>query len=691
MAQRFQEKIQLQRVNTSTGAAQGLMSLSDRLNQFKSLGSQAMGAGFQVLKEEQTERGLKSGKAVPIVKKEGVTQAPEFKEVPRFLGAEQKAHNIALKASYLASLDNDNREAMNEIFTANKDNTVGFNESVGGYIKGVVSGVDPSVRTEVLTDLERTSSMMRTKVHNNEIEKQKRVATIELKDNIKSATDQSLADARNDDKSSSAENMVKAFETLNAGAKAGLWTQTEADTQKREIEKGATSQGVFKRIDDIANENIPAAFKAVDEMSQKIPKGFSPDEWRAVVTEAHGNVARKRAALQARKTGLKKEIDFMDSVERGISFDSANPGDPAKGSQDRKDINNAFIYTADIEGWNDLPIKDQFNKTVDFIKTKGMIPSAVTSKINATFRSGAPDLVLVYSELIKNITEDPNTAVISKDIPSDAKAMSMSVIDSTSAGIDLETATEIARKNIGGLSEPKRDEIRVKVQEQRLNMPALLEGMVDDHYDPSWIPFFGEEPDINQAMMSDFGVNFSKFMTKTDGDVGQSQKLAFDALTNVWGATSIGGDKRLMKYSPETFYAVPNVDNKWMEEQFESDMKSVGLDPGEVKISINFETTRSKNPSWSLLYKNKAGQFAPLTYDDGTAKDWSPDFTKTRKYIELKSLPTRRIESTVKLREEWKNIGDIEGVGFISNADLYRGKGTKKEKGTAALPQRKAK
>ncbi len=108
--QRFKETVNINPVDTRTGAVQGLMSLADRLDNFKNLGSQIAQVGFQAREQKLTARGTATGGAVPLERNaEGITTQPELKEKTWFGDIESGAHNRALQSAYLGSLNNDIR------------------------------------------------------------------------------------------------------------------------------------------------------------------------------------------------------------------------------------------------------------------------------------------------------------------------------------------------------------------------------------------------------------------------------------------------------------------------------------------------------------------------------------------------------------------------------------------------------
>jgi hypothetical protein len=269
---------------------------------------------------------------------------------------------------------------------------------------------------------------------------------------------------------------------------------------------------------------------------------------------------------------------------------------------------------------------------------------------------------MVFSSLINNIAKDPKSANILRDVPDESRSMAKQISDSVTSGIDLETSVAIARKNTYGLTEADKERIRLETNALRSEMTNILEDKVDDEFDPSFIPFFGEEPDVNPPLQADFNVAFDKFMILTDGDSEQAATLAFDSIKKVWGATSIGGGKRFMKYSPEVFYSVQGVDDDWMEDQYNADMKSLKIKPKDTILATDFETTNSNNPTWPIMTTDDEGRLTPLFDENGVMLRWQPDFSQTREFTKLRGMPAEKTKKAVELRQRLDTLNKISGL-----------------------------
>ena len=266
-------------------------------------------------------------------------------------------------------------------------------------------------------------------------------------------------------------------------------------------------------------------------------------------------------------------------------------------------------------------------------------------------RSGNVEQVGVMVDVVARLQELPNSANVLRDLPDESRAIAKQVADSTRSGLSPEEAIEIARKNTYGMTEQQKEVIRINTQEVAKSLPSFLKDQVDSEFDPSSIPFFGEEPDVPPTMQADYNVAFGKFMTLTNGDAEQAKALAFGSVKKVWAVSDVGGDNKFMKFAPEAFYSVDGFDNQWIDNQFMSDMENSGIEGG--VIATDFNTGRSQAPSYPILAPNDEG-IMDIVRDDvtGLPLRWSPDFKQSEEYQEVASAPAKAVISAKKKREQ---------------------------------------
>lgn len=648
MAERFQEVVNIQPQDVGTGRAEALRSLADRLEDFK---SQAL----TVAGQQAAQRGVESAGQVELTREGGVTQAPAFR-TEGLLGRNGAiAHNKALRGAYVASLGNDISENVSSLELANSDDVISFNDSAEGYAKGIIKGVDPSVRGDVNNFLQSKLSAARTRVHGRDIAKQQ----AEAKDSITTATENAANDAarnaRNGEILESGKDTARAFLLVDQSIDAGFLSEGDGQRLKREIERETQEQLFRREFDQLSDQSIPAALDMIEEKRDKVPKGWTPDEWDTYLTSQNQEINRKRANLTKDLKATKVLIEDRESLARGQQFmDPDIPADPAKSGQDRKDVNRAFEeFSKNLAGQS---AGEQIEGIEQFVINTGIVPDVLISRSSASMRSGNTDNVIVFSKVINDLASSQNPSVLS-DLPAQARAVALQIQSSTEAGLDIETATEIARKNAYGLTETDKKRIQLETQAIRPDLPGILADVLDANFDPSIIPFI-EEPSVNPAIQADFNVAFEQFMTLTDGDAEQSTKLASEALIKNWGVNDIDGDFRMMKFAPSVFYSVQGVDDGWMQDQFQADVGQFG-DVDNFRLGINIDSLNTGQPTYPVMNVDPNGIIQPVFDDEGNLLEWAPDFRVTREYQELKALPGKKLQEGIELKQKADRLDEI--------------------------------
>ena len=576
---------------------------------------------------------------------------PEFKEEKFFGKVSSSNYNKGLRAAYVASLDRDNREEIAKITAENPDSLAKFNDQVESYRTALLNNVDPATRRIIADSLDSLVSANRIKVQTNEIERNHKNNAEEVSSQVDAAVTDALGFARDGNDQSSAESALVAFSSVDAAADAGFISSEQAEAKKRDIEKGLAEEKIkgelFRTFDDSGEQ---AAFDQLDSAFDKRPKGFAPEEWDDFIASAQTDLNRKsNRRRQIEKENL-KEVSLQESIDRGFLFTNPNvPADPAKSNQDRKDVNN--YYNSVSAGWKG----DQnalIEQNVNFIKSTGIVPDTLGSGMNAVMRSGGAEDVVTHMELMQRLQTDAPNSI--RDFSSESRAVSLQVSDAINNGMEAETAIEAARKNTFGLTPTQKEEIRLasSSRENKEDRLSRFEDMVSDEFDPLTLPVVGlfrGAPDIPAGMQAAYMSNFDNFMALTNGNIEQSENLAFESTKNVWGVTKVG-KRRFMQYPPESFYHVDGFNDSWIEDQMLEELESIGVEG--AQIGIDDMVSRSGSPSYPVLAPNDEGFMDVLEDESGNPLRFKPDFRQTQEYKDLIAAPGIEVEKAKARREK---------------------------------------
>ena len=607
-------------------------SLTARLDQFSQ--QQATIGARQV-----AEKSLAAGQAAF---QEG--QAPEFKEEGFFGKIPAKAYNQGLRAAYVASIDRDNREELSRIAAENNSDLSAFNDQVEAYRTSTLNNVDPTARQVIQDSIDSLISSSRIKVQNNEIAQTHKENALEVQGQVEAAANDALGFARDGDNEGAASSLLAAFAGIDSAVQAGFINEEQAKVQRRELERGTVEESVkgdlFRTFED---EGPEAAYAKLDDMFEKRKAGFTPEEWDTFVAGAQTDLNRRLKSLKVQTARSAKLDDANASIQRGLLFTNPNiPADPTKSSQDRKDVNNYYNSVADQWAGNSNQLIEQ---NVDFVENTGIVPDKLISNMAAVMRSGSDDQTLAHMELMQRIQQDTPGSIA--DFSAESRAMSIQVSDAISNGQEAAVAIEIARKQTYGLTPTQKEELRVassgkKEKAQRL---SNFDDLVDESFDPG---IFGSAPKPPAGMQAAYMANFDDFMALTNGSVEQSERLAFESTKNIWGVTSIGGNRRFVQYPPESIYHVEGFDDVWIEDQMLADAEALGVD--DPILGVDDLTAREDSPSYPMLATNDRGFLDVVEDSDGNPLRFRPDFKETKEYQELIAEPGKRVEKAAKRR-----------------------------------------
>jgi hypothetical protein len=670
VAVRFKERVDI-RPAVTAGAAGEFSSLSQRLNEFAAMGAQLAARG----QKEEAAKALEAGQAefdrdVPLEE--------QRKEEPFFFGSDERAYNKGLRAAYLADIDNDNRLEVGRIQAENKDNLLGFNDAIEAYREATLNNVDPSAKNVVSSALDEQINRARLSVQANTIQRQYKETQTTLATNAEAAGDEAARLARNGDLQGSGDELLKAFVSIDALDVP----DAKKEELKRDLERETVEQTHAGQIDrTFDNEGAQAALDQLGNIAKEVPKGFSPDEWDSFVASTQKNVNR-RIAREAQ--GVKAAADAVEKdakTARGKLFmDPGIPADPAKGSEDREDINLAYD---DVSAeWGALPVQDQVNLNVEFVKNTGVVPNELISSINASMRSGTVDQVALMSDVVSRIQEESPQAL--KDIPDESRAVSLMVSDAMRSGVDAQTALDQARNFAFGMTEAQKTTIRNQSQGLSKDLPGNLQSFANRSVNKGGFDrgIFFNVPDISPAMLGEFQENVDLFMRLTGGNPDQSQLLAFQSIKKTWGITETGGPKRFMKFSPEVVYEIPGFGSNWIEDQFNEEAENLNLT--DAIIAIDHTTARESRPSYPVLSQDENGVLQPALNENGEALRWRPDFKATEAYEGLAGAP----EQVLAKAKEKRKVKLERRAGQIRRgieSRLFRGQFLSKEERGAFL------
>lgn len=691
MARRFQEIVNIRQQDLSTGAAQGASSLLNRLQEFGRSTDKLIGT-------VEIRRGGKEAQAVELQKVGGVTQAPEKREagiIETLLtgGVSTAQYNKSLQTAYLAGLGNDTKEAINAIEAENPDNIAQFNEKAAGYASGVLQGVDPTVRQQVSQFMDNTISNSRLRVHRKTIAKNKSIAASESLAAVNSFANESARLSREGNEIGSGESLIQSFDIIESMVESGDLLPDRAATMKREIERESTEQKIRGEFDaTIDTDGAGAALEQLDEITNKIPKGWTPDEWDTFIKSERASIGQEltkaaKAASQvtieqAREisnlkiqasTGTGDAGKIVQRTETLFNEGKINPSERTsiltKIVNQQKDAvkkSNEFSLVADRLAGNDGIVID--TKTIDdfyqetmveplskvpaelkrqsqalFVDKMKRVPTAMKNEITTQLRSGNPDLIAEASRLIDMIDDTPG--LIDRTFTAHDRAFAEQVV-SLSANLDPAEAVKLASDLTDPTNQARIQSVKDIIKNEKLadDYPSI----VQDAYNP-FGPFEGTQvgeislPLMTREYKDLFESHYEAGMTES-----AAKEKAIALLKRNWKKSEVTG--QVMKYAPDDYYSVAG-DVDYIKTQLVSDVNNEfifaeSITSDQVFLQATESTARSASqgePEYRVILV-RDGNIQPLY-----GFSWKPDQQKQIRKIENKN------EAELKIRRSKSN------------------------------------
>ena len=331
----------------SNGVARQLKSLADSRNNKVSAENQ----------EQAFQEGLQNGS----------TEELEQKKVPLLFGRKTaEAHNKGLQDAYVLGIERDNIEKINELQSQFSDDVDGFDKASEGLTSSL-GDVDPLVQDTVQQSLGRMISQARLTVQRNNIRKDQVRSEAERKSAGDSFSREAFSASRNGDQEALEDHMFRFEASVHSRFETGDIDADERDFLLRDAHREVTEQS---HLGNLSRQPIEEAVQNLDKLQERVPEGFTPDEWDSFLSRARQDVSQRLSAGKAERDARAKEnqirLDaFRDKSELGIQIDDSETALMSRlvaGTEDEKTVRDINA----LRSFAVLP-KDQRDAALDNI------------------------------------------------------------------------------------------------------------------------------------------------------------------------------------------------------------------------------------------------------------------------------------------------------------------------------------
>ncbi|PLM61749.1 lytic transglycosylase, partial [Klebsiella michiganensis] len=312
---------------------------------------------------------------------------------------------------------------------------------------------------------------------------------------------------------------------------------------------GEQGQTAVKQL-DIAIDNArtfqtiqyvtPAEQQA--ELAKVKPQANDPDY--ALKLDAYGKlsalVQKSNANIQAQRDSAR----FNDALISGEKLDPSN-----KSMQKAADNTPSALNFRINDATTHDAIVQQVNQT-------GIIPSQVTSQLNAIARSSSPDVVKQGSTLF-NALYDTDPASVG-DMPKDMQSFYLTVKQLTDSGMASDEAVKQAQNVTYNQTDALKSQLSStqSTKEYKKERTSAMDSAVSSM--KPWYSFGGpaaDDPNPNSVKFrNDYQSLYDINYRNSGGNADVAKKMTNTQIARTWSLSDVNGSTQFMKYAPEALY-----------------------------------------------------------------------------------------------------------------------------------------
>ena len=437
---------------------------------------------------------------------------------------------------------------------------------------------------------------------------------------------------------------------------------------------------------DIAMDNAKT-FQAIQylppteqkaELEKVKPQVNDPDY--ALKFDAYGKlnalVARSNEAIQS----MKDSNRFNEALAIGEKLDPSNKS-MQKAADNTPSALNFRINDANTHD----AIVQQVNQT-------GIIPTQVTSQLNAISRSSSPEVVKQGANLFNSLYETDPASV--GDMPKDMQSFYLTVKQLTDSGM----ASDEAVKQAQNVTYNQSDALKLQLsstqstKEYKKERASAMDSAVSSM--KPWYSFGGPVADDQNVNAVNFRNDYQSLYDinyrNSGGNADVAKKMTNTQIARTWSLSDVNGSAQFMKYAPEALYNYGPSGwqaAQWKEEKerltygeregkIETSPTQLGITSGsapviksntpesriggELEITPDVLTTHNGDYAIMVRMKDKDGIESVQPYYDkyGRPMRWKPSLEDWRPYQDMQKESEIKGQQEIIRGQEIRNFKD---------------------------------
>ncbi|HBW1643300.1 TPA: transglycosylase SLT domain-containing protein [Klebsiella pneumoniae] len=277
------------------------------------------------------------------------------------------------------------------------------------------------------------------------------------------------------------------------------------------------------------------------ELAKLKPQANDPDY--ALKLQAYGKIS---ALVQSSNEKIQAQRDagrFNDAFVMGEKLDPSN-----KSMQKAAD-NTPMALNFRI---NDASTHDGI---VNQVAQTGIIPSQVTSKLNALSRASSPEVVIQGAELFNRLYGTDRASVI--EMPKQTQAFYLTVKQLTDSGMSSEEAVKQAQEITYNQTDALKNQLSSiqSTKEYKKERDSAMDSARNSmaqwlRIDPNASDATTDAVNFRNDYQSLYDINYRS----TGGNAEIAKEMTNKQISRNWSISDVNGSAKFMKYAPEALY-----------------------------------------------------------------------------------------------------------------------------------------
>ncbi|MFV8904592.1 hypothetical protein ABQ333_04970 [Serratia fonticola] len=426
-------------------------------------------------------------------------------------------------------------------------------------------------------------------------------------------------------------------------------------------------------------------------------KDMSPTAREALLEEARPTDPNSPnfAAQQQRWSKMKAKFSELDkewernqgrtmvtnALNNGVALDPSN--------KSNKDAADSY-FDSNLSNFN-IKNNEDVNAVTSFVAKTGIIPTKLSSQLNAASAVKDPNVAIPAAELVSRIY-DTNPAALS-NMPKEKQSFYLNAKRLKDAGVDPKEAVEQAYN----LAYNQTDSLKAQLASEQGSSSYKkdrLKAASDFVSDRS--QFFRIDPSAKDTntdaarFRQDYESLYDLNYRVSGGDADIAKKLTSQQIARAWSISEVNGSAQLMKYAPEALYqGGPSgwQAQQWEEEKqrltygeksdpIETSTNALGATSGRPGVATTTTPERKvkgdvilvpdvstpRNGDYAIMISDKDKDGVPTLqpyYDaDGRPLRYRPDLESWKPYQELLTDQKVSVEQTMQKAQERRGFYD---------------------------------